>query len=320
MLRVEQLRKSFRLGRGRTIQAVDGVSLTLASGEVLGLVGESGSGKSTLGRTIAGLLPRDGGQVFFEGQPLPRQYRTTDFRRLARAIQMVFQDPFGSLNPRATVLKILAEGLEAGGLRGREVLRREAAGWLERVGLAPEHLSRYPHEFSGGQRQRIGIARALAPRPRLLICDEPISALDVSVQAQIVTLLGTLRQSMGLTLLFIAHDLAMVRHVADRMAVMYRGGIVEIGPADAVFRTPLHPYTRLLIAANPLPDPVRERTRLPLPPVGDLADAGAPVPGCRFAGRCPEAAPACRQTPPPLREVTDGRWVGCWHHVTEPRR
>jgi oligopeptide/dipeptide ABC transporter ATP-binding protein len=307
------LARHFPLRGGRVLRAVDGVSLAVGAGEVVGLVGESGSGKSTFGRTLLGLHDKTAGEARFRGELLPRRYRAADFARWSRHMQMIFQDPYASLNPRMTVAEIVGEGLRLHTRLPPAAVRDRVVAWLERVGLAAGHLGRYPHEFSGGQRQRIGIARALIVEPEFVVCDEPISALDVSVQAQVVGLLEELQRTLGLTLLLIAHDLSMVRHVSDRMAVMYAGALVEVGAADAVFFTPLHPYTQMLVAANPEPDPLRERARV-LPP--DLAAAGeaaapvaaaragaGPAAGCRFVARCPHAGARCRQEAPVLRAV-----------------
>jgi oligopeptide/dipeptide ABC transporter ATP-binding protein len=312
LLETRALTKHFALGRGRTVHAVDGVSLAIAPGEVVGMVGESGSGKSTFGRTIVGLHAKTGGEAWFRGERLPARYTPADFRRHAADIQMIFQDPYSSLNPRMTVGELVAEGLRrTGGLSDAQV-RARVAEWLVRVGLEPGHASRYPHEFSGGQRQRVGIARALIMAPKFVVCDEPISALDVSVQAQIVRLLGELRRSLGLTMLFIAHDLSMVRYVSDRMAVLYLGHLVELGPADEVFFRPQHPYTQLLIASNPEADPRVERARRPLAVEGEIPSPINIGPGCRFAGRCPNVMDRCRSVTPELKPVGDaGRSVAC---------
>ncbi|HET6440142.1 MAG TPA: ATP-binding cassette domain-containing protein [Anaeromyxobacter sp.] len=264
LLELREVRKHFHLGHGKVVRAVDGVSLTIGEREAVGLVGESGCGKSTLARTVVGLHPPTGGSILFRGEPLPVRYRAGDFRRLGRKIQMIFQDPYSSLDPRMTVREIVTEGPLIHGLWRRAEAVSRAALLLGRVGLSPDDMSRFPHEFSGGQRQRIGIARALALEPEVLVCDEPISALDVSVQAQVVNLLARLRRSMGLTILFIAHDLSMVRYVSDRIAVMDRGRIVELGPADDVYFRPKHPYTRALVAANPALELVRTLRR-PIP-------------------------------------------------------
>ncbi|MBP6382517.1 MAG: ABC transporter ATP-binding protein [Pseudomonadales bacterium] len=311
LVEIRGLHTHFRTARGQTVRAVDGVSLAIARDTVTGLVGESGSGKSTLGKTLAGLLPSSAGEILYAGELLPRRHRPADFRRQARAIQMIFQDPYASLNPRMTVGEILCEPLrlQAGG-PSREH-RELAARWLERVGLAAGHLGRYPHEFSGGQRQRIGIARALILEPEFVVCDEPISALDVSVQAQIVNLLEELRASLGLTLLFIAHDLAMVRHVSQRIAVMYLGRLVEEGPAEALWCAPLHPYTQLLVASNPEPDPRAARERAHVPAAGEPPSPLDALPGCRFATRCPLATGRCHVEAPLLRPVAGDRMAAC---------
>jgi len=311
LLEVRALTKHFDVGRGRVLQAVDGVSLEIGEREVLGLVGESGCGKSTLGRTIVGLHDKTAGEVRYRGEPLPARYRAGDFKRWARKIQMIFQDPASSLNERMTLREIVAEGPLLHGLWRRSEVPSRVAGWLERVGLSADQMSRYPHEFSGGQKQRIGIARALALAPELVVCDEPISALDVSVQAQVVNLLAELKGTMGLTLLFIAHDLSMVRYVSDRTAVMYLGQLVELGKADDVFFRPKHPYTRSLIAANPEADPEKERQRAHAAPRGEIPSAVNLAPGCRFAGRCPFAADVCRVKDPAWLEVEPGRFVAC---------
>ncbi|MBF0135735.1 MAG: ABC transporter ATP-binding protein [Magnetococcales bacterium] len=312
MLEINHVSKQFRLGRQRILHAVDRVSLAIRPHEVMGLVGESGSGKSTLARVVVGLLEKTSGEILFEGNRLPDRLTTADFQRLGRRMQMIFQDPFSSLNPRMTVLDLVGEGLRLQGLvRGEAAVRERVAFWLERVGLHPDHLSRYPHEFSGGQRQRLGIARALAVEPRFLVCDEPVSALDVSVQAQIVRLLDELKASLGLAMLFIAHDLSMVRHVSDRMAVMYLGGIVECGPADRIFFEPMHPYTRLLVAANPVPDPGVERQRLRPLVQGEIPSPVNLGPGCRFAARCPDVTSRCREEIPKPAALADGRTVVC---------
>lgn len=260
LIRAEHLSKRFRLG-GRWLAALDDVSLHLDAGEVLGVVGESGSGKSTLAKVLVGLHPRSGGELYYRDERLPAQFRAADYRRQGRRVQMVFQDPLASLNTRLTVREILFEALY---FRGVSALNRdtEAAHWLNEVGLDAGALARYPAAFSGGQQQRIGIARALAMKPEVLICDEPISALDVSIQAQIVNLLADLRSRMGLAMIFIAHDLAMVRFLADRVLVMHRGRVVESGAVMEVFERPRHPYTQNLLAASPVPDPVLAREKL----------------------------------------------------------
>jgi oligopeptide/dipeptide ABC transporter ATP-binding protein len=311
LMKVDGLTRYFEMGRGQRVHAVDDVSFVIAEGETLGLVGESGSGKSTLGKTLLGLYDKTAGSVAYQGELLPARYTAADFQRHARRMQMIFQDPYSSLNPRMTVGEILAEGLLLHRLMAPAAAYERAAQWLERVGLHGDHRSRYPHEFSGGQRQRIGIARALILEPEFVVCDEPISALDVSVQAQVVNLLDELKQSMGLTLLFIAHDLSMVRYVSDRMAVMYLGSLVEIGPVNDVYFQPLHPYTRMLVASNPEPDPESERARLSTPITGEIPSPMNVPAGCRFVSRCPQAMDSCRQITPTLKALEEGRLVAC---------
>jgi oligopeptide/dipeptide ABC transporter ATP-binding protein len=316
ILEVRGLEKHFRLGHGRVLQAVDGVDLALDEREVVGLVGESGCGKSTLGRTLVGLHERTAGEVLYRGERLPARYRAEDFRRHGRRMQLIFQDPYSSLDPRMTIRDIVAEGPLLHGLWRRSQVHEKVAAGLARVGLSPDHMSRYAHEFSGGQRQRVGIARALALEPETVICDEPISALDVSVQAQVVNLLADLKATMGLTLLFIAHDLSMIRYVSDRIAVMYLGKIVELGPSDDVYFRPAHPYTQALVAANPVPDPTRERRRERAPARGEIPSPVNLGPGCRFAGRCPYVMPVCRERDPEGIAVGGDRTVAC--HLHDP--
>jgi oligopeptide/dipeptide ABC transporter ATP-binding protein len=314
LIEARGLTKHFALARRQVVHAVDEVSLAIAEREVVGLVGESGSGKSTFGRTLVGLHDKTAGDVLFRGQQLPAKYAPADFRRFAGEIQMIFQDPYSSLNPRMTVGEIIGEGLRLTGVRDAAKVRDAAGDWLVRVGLERGHAVRYPHEFSGGQRQRVGIARALIMRPKFVVCDEPISALDVSVQAQIVRLLGELKASLGLTMLFIAHDLSMVRYVSDRMAVMYLGSLVEIGPADDVFFRPKHPYTEILVASSPQADPRTERRRSAIPIKGEIASPINVQSGCRFAARCPKVMDVCRHVTPKLRVVEDAggkRQVAC---------
>lgn len=290
-----------------TVRAVDGVSLTLQRGEVLGLVGESGCGKSTLARTIMQLAPTTGGTVLLGGRNLATA-DAAEVRALRRSMQMVFQDPFASLNPRLTVFQTLAEPLQVHGVCPAEEIPARVALLMERVGLSPRFLHKYPHEFSGGQRQRIAIARALALEPQLIIADEPVSALDVSIQAQILNLLAALVRDMGLALLFIAHDLSVVKHISDRVAVMYLGKIVECGPAVEVIERPRHPYTRALISAIPLVnDDGRERIVL----AGDPPSPLHPPSGCAFHPRCPHATEKCRSAVPDLRETEGGHTAAC---------
>lgn len=311
LLEIRNLKKHFAVAKNRTLHAVDGINLDIYPNEILGLVGESGCGKSTLGRTLAGLYEKTDGEVVYKGQTLPQKYKVNDFVHLSREIQMIFQDPYSSLNPRMTVKEIIAEGPRLAGMWKPAEISEKVKVWLERVGLAADHASRYPHEFSGGQRQRLGIARALAMEPKFVICDEPISALDVSIQAQIINLLAELKNKFGLTLLFIAHDLSMVRYVSNRMAVMYLGSIVELGISDDVFFAPKHPYTQLLIGSNPEPDPMKEKNRAHVDLQGEIPTPINLGVGCRFAGRCPKVGDRCRAETPLLRQVAQNHYVAC---------
>ena len=302
------------------LQAVAGADLTLERGETLGLVGESGSGKSTLARAVIGTVPVTAGRVTWKGKPITGLAPAAR-RALGREVQMVFQDPLAALNPRMTIGQIVGEPLSTHRPDLSSAERRTRVGeMLERVGLLPALVNRYPHEFSGGQCQRIGIARALVTEPELLICDEPVSALDVSVQAQVVNLLARLQREMGLSMLFIAHDLSVVRHVSRRIAVMYLGRLVEIGPAADLVADPRHPYTRALIASIPVPDPVRERARVRTVLEGELPSPLDPPSGCVFRTRCPIARPACAAARPPLVEEAPGRHVACPYHAEAPAR
>jgi peptide/nickel transport system ATP-binding protein len=293
------------------IKAVDDVTLTIERGETLGLVGESGCGKSTIGRTVIRLYEPTAGKVVFDGQDISG-YSEAEMRPLRRRMQMIFQDPFASLNPRHSIGRTIGEPMRVHGLAGRRDSQKHVRDLLVRVGLPADAASRYPHEFSGGQRQRIGIARALAVNPDFIVCDEPVSALDVSIQAQIMNLLDDLQRDFDLTYLFIAHDLAVVRHISDRIAVMYLGSVVEVSPADELYATPLHPYTISLLSAVPIPDPVVERKREPILLAGDLPSPANPPSGCRFHTRCPYAQPTrCRDEVPPLRPLLDGHLVAC---------
>lgn len=305
-------RRGWPLGPGAVLKAVDGVSLEVFPGEVLGLVGESGCGKSTLVRSIVQLEPPRAGEVRFEGRALHR-LPPRELRRVRRRLQMVFQDPYASLNPRKTVFDTLAEPLRVHGLAPRREMAAAVAGLMEKVGLASRTMRKYPHEFSGGQRQRIAIARALALRPAMLLADEPVSALDVSVQAQILNLLRRLRDEAGLTMMLISHDLAVVRQMAGRIAVMYLGRIVEEGPSEAVFSMPRHPYTQALVSAIPLPDPDRERARREqrLALAGDPPSPAAPPVGCPFHPRCPFSVEACAAAVPALRAAGPAQTAAC---------
>lgn len=312
LLRLEGLTKTFRTRRG-AVRAVNGLDLEVRAGETLGLVGESGCGKSTTGRMLVRLLDPTAGRITFDGEDITRLSQR-EMRPLRRDLQIVFQDPFASLNPRHTVGSIVAEPLR---VQGERDPRPRVQEMLEYVGLGAEHLDRYPHEFSGGQAQRIGIARALVTGPRLVVADEPVSALDVSIQAQIVNLLAALQRRLGLAYVFIAHDLAVVRHVCDRIAVMYLGRIVETGARDVVYSAPAHPYTRALLSAIPLPDPVAERARERIVLRGDPPSPSAPPAGCPFHPRCFKAQERCRTDLPSLKMVA-GRQVACHYPETEP--
>jgi|TARA_B110000438_G_scaffold183976_1_gene175734 oligopeptide/dipeptide ABC transporter ATP-binding protein len=312
LFEAKNLTRYFDMGRNERVHAVENVSLDIAEKEIVGLVGESGSGKSTFGKTILGLHDKTSGTVKYRGEKLPQKYRSADFQRLATKMQMIFQDPYSSLNPRMTVGELVAEGIRLHPQLSSADIKEKVALWLSRVGLQADHMSRFPHEFSGGQRQRIGIARALILEPEFVVCDEPISALDVSVQAQVINLLGELKESMGLTLLFIAHDLSMVRYVSDRMAVMYLGSLVEVGKADGVYFDPKHPYTEVLIGSNPEPDPNMERNRPSTAIQGEIpSPVNVPV-GCRFANRCAKVMNVCRDITPLLIPLKDSdREVAC---------
>lgn len=317
LLEIEDLKTHFPVRRAawsrkpaESVKAVDGVTLRLHPGEVLGLVGESGCGKSTLARSVVRLAPPTAGRVLFEGRDLAA-LGARALRRVRPRLQMVFQDPYASLNPRHTVHDALAEPMLAHGLAPRKGVTAHVAALMEQVGLAPRYMRQYPHEFSGGQRQRIAIARALALRPKLILADEPVSALDVSVQAQILNLLRRLTADFGLTMMLISHDLAVVRHMSRRIAVMYLGRIVEIGPAGRVLSRPLHPYTRALVSAIPLPDPDRERERRRILLPGDPPSPLHPPVGCPFHPRCPYAQPQCSQNVPSLTEPEPGHEAAC---------
>ena len=326
ILRVEDLKVHFPVMRGFLVQkqvasvkAVDGISFAMRRGETLGLVGESGCGKSTTGLAILRMLTPTAGRIVFEGEDITR-HDAARLRPIRRRMQMVYQDPYGSLNPRMKVRDIIGEPLVVHGLAGdARKYRERVADLIAMVGLLPDMAERYPHEFSGGQRQRIGIARAIAMDPGLIICDEAVSALDVSIQAQVVNLFVDLQERLGLTYLFIAHDLSVVRHISDRIAVMYLGRIVEIARRNELYRDPLHPYTQALLAAVPIPDPALEATRPHQIIAGEVPSVINPPGGCRFHPRCPQAMPKCATVEPVLQAAGSGRVVACHlHHAAAP--
>ena len=314
LLEVKGLKKYFKVGGRKTLKAVDGVSFYIRKGETLGVVGESGCGKTTCGRTCLGMYKKTGGDVKYLGRDI-HTLKGAELFAFKKEAQMIFQDPYASLDPRMTVSDIVAEGLDVHNMCGSKAERTDKIyELLNMVGLNKEHANRFIHEFSGGQRQRIGIARALAMEPKFLVLDEPISALDVSIQAQVVNMLIHLQQSMGLTYLFIAHDLSMVKHISDRVGVMYLGNIVEITSSGELYSHPLHPYTKALLSAIPIPDPEieiqREATRIRLE--GEVPSPINPPPGCKFAGRCQYATERCRQETPVLRDMGGGHHVACF--------
>jgi len=309
LLRVQDLVKHFQLERtDKTLRAVDGVTFDIDRGETLGLVGESGCGKSTVGKCILRLYEPTRGQVYVEDVDISR-LASTEMRLLRRDMQVIFQDPYSSLNPRLSIYSIISEPLTIHNIGSKSEGRDRVAVLMQKVGLDPSYMKRYPHEFSGGQRQRIGIARALALDPKLIICDEPVSALDVSVQAQVVNLLQDLQSELGLTYLFISHGLAVVQHISKRVAVMYLGKIVEIAGAQDLYSNPLHPYTKALLSAIPIPDPKKKRDRIVLN--GDVPTPIDPPSGCRFRTRCPWAIDDCAKVVPELREITPGHTAAC---------
>jgi peptide/nickel transport system ATP-binding protein len=308
LIEVRHLKKYFGKPE-RPVRAVDDVSFAIHPGETLGLVGESGSGKSTIGRTVLRLVERSAGEVLYRGEDLGA-LSAEKMRRLRSKLQIIFQDPYASLNPKMRIRAILGEALSTHGLAtGRGERDKRIAELLELVGLRPEHADRFPHEFSGGQRQRIGVARALAVEPEFIVADEPLSALDVSIQSQVINLLADLRERLNLTMLFISHDLDVVEYLCDRVVVLYLGKVMEIAETDALFERPLHPYTRALLAASPKPDPTVKTERVAL--TGDIPSPIAPPSGCVFRTRCPHAIDACAQHVPPLEEVEPGRWSAC---------
>lgn len=311
LIEVEHLKKYFTVGKGKSLKAVNDLNFGIRKGETLGMVGESGCGKSTAGRTLLRLYEPTGGSVKFNGENIMTA-RGTKLKALRREMQMVFQDPYASLNPRWTVEDLIAEPLDIHNLTSsRKERKLQVERLLDRVGLRPEHATRYAHEFSGGQRQRIGIARALAVNPKFIVCDEPISALDVSIQAQVVNLLQDLQRDYGLTYLFIAHDLAMVKHISDRVAVMYLGKMVELAESEELYANPQHPYTKALMSAIPIPDPDVEENKERIVLAGDLPSPINPPSGCQFRTRCPMATEQCKAEQPEFREVRPNHWAAC---------
>jgi len=318
ILEVKDLKKYFPITKGIVIQrtvgavkAVDGLNFFIRRGETLGLVGESGCGKATTGRSILQLYKPTAGQVIFKGEDLTKMKRG-HLRSMRRQMQIIFQDPYASLNPRMTVGAIVGEPLEIHHLASGKEKRERVQQLLRQVGLNPYFVNRYPHEFSGGQRQRIGVARALAVNPEFIVCDEPISALDVSIQAQIINLLEELQEEYNLTYLFIAHDLSVVRHISDRVAVMYLGKIVELADRDELYDNPKHPYTQALLSAVPIPDPVVEEKRQRIILQGDVPSPVNPPKGCNFVTRCPRAMDICREKEPPFRDLGGEHFTACW--------
>lgn len=310
-IQIQELTKFFNLGGGNILKAVNSIDLSIQRGETVGVVGESGCGKSTAGRTIMRLYEPTSGTVKFDGKDIYK-LKGAELKALRRNMQMIFQDPYASLNPRMTILEIIGEALDIHNLAGsRTERKKKVEGLLDFVGLNAEHVTRYPHEFSGGQRQRIGIARALAVDPAFIVADEPISALDVSIQAQVVNLMQQLQRKMGLTYLFIAHDLSMVKYISDRVAVMYLGKIVELSESSELYDHPLHPYTRALMSAIPIPDPEVEQQRDRIVLSGDLPSPVNPPSGCQFHTRCPIATDKCKHDEPRLLEVRKGHYAAC---------
>ena len=311
VMEVKGLKKHFKEGKNQTLKAVDDVSFSIREGETLGLVGESGCGKTTCGRTVIGMYDKTGGQVLYNGKDV-HALRGKEKKAFSKDVQIIFQDPYASLDPRMTVADIIAEGIDIHGLAKNSKERDEKVfNLLEMVGLNKEHANRFVHEFSGGQRQRIGIARALAVEPKFILCDEPISALDVSIQAQVANLLIKLQKELGLTYLFIAHDLAMVKHISDRVAVMYLGSMVEVAASETLYENPKHPYTEALMSAIPIADPDVEESRQRIMLEGDVPSPINTPPGCKFQGRCSKVMDICKKEAPQLKEVEKDHFVAC---------
>jgi len=310
LIEVKNLKKYFEVGKNATLKAVDDVSFNILKGETLGLVGESGCGKTTCGRTVMGLYGATGGEILFDRDDISK-YDKKQKKEFTRRAQIIFQDPYASLNPRMTVGDIIGEGIDIHNLHKGDERQARIYELLQLVGLNKEHASRFPHEFSGGQRQRIGIARALAIEPDFIVCDEPISALDVSIQAQVVNLLIKLQNELGLTYLFIAHDLSMVKHISDRVGVMYLGTMVELASSKDLYDKPLHPYTQALLSAIPIPDPDATKKKARIPLEGEVPSPINPKPGCRFAPRCRYAKPICSEKNPEFREIEPNHFAAC---------
>ncbi|MCR6513701.1 ATP-binding cassette domain-containing protein [Clostridium sp. LY3-2] len=310
LLEVKNLKKYFNVGKGKTLKAVDDVSFVINKGETLGLVGESGCGKTTCGRTVMGLYEATGGEVLLEGRDISK-LSNKEKREYSKTVQMIFQDPYASLDPRMTVGDIIAEGMDIHNMYSGDKRVKKIYELLETVGLNKEHISRFPHEFSGGQRQRIGIARALAVKPKFIVCDEPISALDVSIQAQVINLLIDLQRKYDLTYLFIAHDLSMVRHISDKIGVMYLGKLMEIGESNEIYKNPAHPYTQALMSSIPVMDEeeLEHKNRIVLE--GEITSPINPKEGCMFASRCKYAEDVCLKVTPKLRELDKGHFIAC---------
>ena len=316
LLQTVGLQKYFKLQGGSRLHAVDGIDLTLNAGETLGVVGESGCGKSTLGRTILKLIHPTGGKILYDGKDITA-YSNRQMHPLRREMQIIFQDPYSSIDPRKSVIEAIAEYMIIHKTyRNKNDAFKRAAELMDLVGLARRYTNSYPHELDGGRRQRIGIARALSLNPRFIVCDEPVSALDVSIQAQVINMFDELQEKLNLTYLFIAHDLLVVRHISDRIAVMYLGHMVELAGADEIYDRPLHPYTRALISAVPVPDPVQARANQRIPMTGEIPSPLNAPPGCPFHTRCPYAKESCKESMPELREIEKGRFVAC-HRIEE---
>ncbi len=312
LIELKNTKKHFSIDHRTVLKAVDGVTFDIYRGETFGLVGESGCGKTTVGRTLIRLYEATDGQIYFNGEDITSFKTAKKQKEFNRKIQMIFQDPYASLNPRMTVMDIISEGIDNHNLiRTKEERNERVHELLRLVGLNKSHANRYPHEFSGGQRQRIGIARALAVNPEFIIADEPISALDVSIQAQVINLLKKLQNELDLTYLFISHDLSVVKYISDRIGVMYLGGMVELASSEDVYAKPLHPYTQALLSAIPLADPELERTKEQVPIKGDIPSPINPPSGCRFRTRCPHAMDVCSKVVPTWREYEEGHWVAC---------